>query len=314
MLRGFSVLSRIFRLARFMHGDECWHVPVDAPGGSVQGRFVVKRGLLMSGFKGFALAAAAVTIATAAVPASAATVLFGSYAQNDNFKTLRWVNGTGNGETTSSNVGGRIYSTVDGTLRGNPGTTALVNFSFALLPLLNSTPANFTLLGTTSQTTTLSGPYAPGVGITQGGISGSFSYISPTPLGANCTGSCTNLLTATFTNGILTGQLGGSSANLLLTSAPGSTLVFTSDFLNFDATTLREASFDISFLSSAIAVSGGKSLRSTRGVGGANFSADVAPRVEGVPEPEMWALMVAGFGMVGFSLRRRTSRIASITA
>lgn len=33
--------------------------------------------------------------------------------------------------------------------------------------------------------------------------------------------------------------------------------------------------------------------------------------VGGVPEPEMWALMVAGFGLVGASLRRRVKTVAA---
>jgi hypothetical protein len=70
----------------------------------------------------------------------------------------------------------------------------------------------------------------------------------------------------------------------------------------------------VQLLTFALAVSPGKSLKSTRGVGSATFSTDIAPRVEGVPEPQVWGLMIVGFGMVGVSLRRRKSRIAAITA
>ncbi|PZO87467.1 MAG: hypothetical protein DI623_14690 [Sphingomonas sanxanigenens] len=30
----------------------------------------------------------------------------------------------------------------------------------------------------------------------------------------------------------------------------------------------------------------------------------------GVPEPATWAMLVAGFGLTGFAMRRRTKRVA----
>ena len=44
-------------------------------------------------------------------------------------------------------------------------------------------------------------------------------------------------------------------------------------------------------------------------VGARNFSY-IAPAMAGVPEPASWALMLAGFGLVGTALRRRPSRLA----
>ena len=40
-------------------------------------------------------------------------------------------------------------------------------------------------------------------------------------------------------------------------------------------------------------------------VSGLTVTADALPSVGGVPEPSSWALLVAGFGLVGVSLRRR---------
>lgn len=34
----------------------------------------------------------------------------------------------------------------------------------------------------------------------------------------------------------------------------------------------------------------------------------------GVPEPTMWAMLIAGFGMVGMSMRRRVGQVRSVTA
>jgi hypothetical protein len=273
----------------------------------------------MSGFKILVLATAAMTVASVAAPAAAVVFTFGTYGQVNGAKTLRWVNGTGEGQTTSSNVGGRIFTTATGSASGAglaPGSTA-VQFSFFQNPLSDTifnAPATFTLLGTSSSATTLGGPNTAGTGITQGGIDGSFSLISAVPFLQSCAAPCTNLLSASFTNGQLTGSIGGSTASLQLNSGAGGTLLFTSDFLDFDLTSLRDVSFSLSGLSNPISVATGKSLQSTRGVAGASFSSDPAPLVNGVPEPQVWALLVAGFGLVGFSLRRRSTRFASVAA
>lgn len=273
----------------------------------------------MTGFKVLALAAVAITVATVAAPASAVVFTFGSYGQVNGAKTLRWVNGPGTGQNTSSNVGGRIFTTATGAASGiglTPGSTA-VQFSFFQNPLTNfifNAPATFTLFGTTASATTLGGPNTAGTIISQGGIGGSFSFISAAPFTQGCIGSCTNLLSATFTNGQVTGSIGGSTASLQLNSGAGGTLTFTSDFLDFGLTTLRDVSFSLSGLSNAISVAPGKSLQSTRGVAGASFSSDPAPLLNGVPEPQEWALLVAGFGLVGFSLRRRSTRFTPVAA
>lgn len=44
-------------------------------------------------------------------------------------------------------------------------------------------------------------------------------------------------------------------------------------------------------------------------VAGLTVTAEASPVVGGVPEPASWALLVAGFGMVGVSLRRRKASL-----
>ena len=36
-----------------------------------------------------------------------------------------------------------------------------------------------------------------------------------------------------------------------------------------------------------------------------NFVIDQAPAVGGIPEPASWALLIAGFGLLGAAMRRR---------
>lgn len=269
----------------------------------------------MAVFKSLVLAAATAIVAIGSVPASAVT--FASYGQTDSAATLRWVNGTGTGQTTSSNVGGRVYSTAvggGGTTGRNPGSTA-VSFNFLLSPLssIGATPATFTLLGSTNLATTLDGPNTAGTGIEQAGIGGSFSFITTQAItvGDTVFAAGSNLLTGTFTNGRLTSTIGANSATLLLGSTVGQTLVYTSDFVAFEPSTAQSASFNLGGLDNLISVTPGRSLKSTRGVGSGGFDATIAG-AEIVPEPEMWTLMIAGFGLVGVAMRRRKSRLAAI--
>lgn len=270
----------------------------------------------MAVLKSLVIAAATVVVAAGSVPASAVT--FASYGQTNSASTLRWVNGTGTGQTTSTNIGGRVYSTAvggGGTTGRNPGSTA-VTFNFLLSPLssIGAIPATFTFLGTTNLATTLDGPNSAGTAIEQAGIGGSFSFITTQAIvvGDTAYAAGSNLLTATFTNGRLTSTIGANSATLLLGSTLGQTLVYTSDFLMFNPTAPETASFNLGGLDNLISVSPGRSLRSTRGVGSGSFDATLAG-AEIVPEPQMWALMIAGFGLVGVAMRRRKSRAASIT-
>ncbi len=47
---------------------------------------------------------------------------------------------------------------------------------------------------------------------------------------------------------------------------------------------------------------------------GLNFTATSLPAVGGVPEPESWALLIAGFGLTGAAMRRRHGGLRIVTA
>ncbi len=138
---------------------------------------------------------------------------------------------------------------------------------------------------------------------------GSISFTRATPFvvpahGYSPAKPLTNLLTISFTNAVLSGLL-NSSTFALHVANPSGTVHYTSDFLNF----INDYNDDVSLNFTAVspnaslvqlaqttttgAVSGSHSLATMRAIVGGEFGAS------SVPEPAVWLLMVAGFGMIG---------------
>ena len=122
-----------------------------------------------------------------------------------------------------------------------------------------------------------------------------------------------NLLTIAFNSAQLV-SAGSSTTFSLLGSTPGQTLTYTSDFLNFGNATAYDFSITMTAANPALTiapvdptltnVTGARTFNTTR----ANVSGGFA--ANSVPEPQSWALMIVGFGMVGVSLRRRKVLVA----
>lgn len=233
-----------------------------------------------------ALAASAIISATTA---TAAPFTFAQFEQKSTADTFRVTNGAGSNGTLST-IGAPI-----------------VNFSF-LLPALQSAglgmqDAVFNLTGTV--TTPANVMVLPGPDpINQLVNSGTLSFTRVTPISAGPgNGLKTNLLTITFTDAILTGSVGGTSGSLLA-STPDSTMVFTSDFMNFDN------SISLDFAIGLSSITGGglgrasptESLRAFTADATGTFSSDPQP-LSTVPEPAALGLM--GLGILGIALRRR---------
>lgn len=103
----------------------------------------------------------------------------------------------------------------------------------------------------------------------------------------------TNYLTVTFTDAVLFGTIGGTSA-AFLASTPSSMISYASDIM--DVSNLSIAGF-------ALGISG---LSPTFGSGSATYSGELTGGFAGgVPEPATWAMLVAGFGLIGTIARRR---------
>ena len=138
---------------------------------------------------------------------------------------------------------------------------------------------------------------------------GSFSFTSKTALVHNSItyAAGSNLLSGTYTNAKLIGS--GTSGGVFGNTSLGS-LVFTSDFLNFSNTTIRDFSISVTSINAPLFQSlagNGKALRTFRGFTTGSFSTE--PPV-GVPEPQVWGLLVIGFGLIGVQVRRRNHRTA----
>ncbi len=112
------------------------------------------------------------------------------------------------------------------------------------------------------------------------------------------------MLTVTFTNGQLDASQNGGSFSFK--SLANSSITFTSDFLDFTNVVSKDFSFSFSGSSPTFNAPIGSSGRNTAFSGSGTFASDPAPLVVGsVPEPASWAMMVGGFGALGFALRGR---------
>lgn len=117
----------------------------------------------------------------------------------------------------------------------------------------------------------------------------------------------TNLLAVDFSGGFLSAALGGSTASYG-SSTPPFSVSFTSDFLDFSSSTARDLALAIDGINPSVGFAFGGGFTNLGTVSG-NFGADAtAGNPQGVPEPASWALMFAGFGLVGSILRSQRRR------
>jgi hypothetical protein len=184
-----------------------------------------------------------------------------------------------------------------------------------LAPYISNVTARFSLNGVVAN-----GNPASLIGgfLLQDNVVGGFSFRSTTgiTIKSKFFAAGSNLLTATYGGGAIFGQRNGSSGSFSASTAGGDTVTYTSDFLNF--TNVAASDFAISLTSvaspfQAVPSSGipNRALRAFRGVASGTFSSDPAPIVTAIPEPQVWGLMILGFGMVGIQVRRRARRAAT---
>lgn len=244
-----------------------------------------------------------------ATPASA-IVNIGNFAQTGNQPIIRWQN---NGGTSTSTTGGSIYTLNAGGTQG----TASGQFSFTiptLAPYLTNVAADIIIFGQTPNgTVALKQVFAGFVFLTQPDISGSIAITTKnavvTPYGTVAAGSCL-ICISSYTGALIVGQQGGTSAAFAASTAGGSTMSFYSDFYDFSPSPAFDYSFSLTGINPTLSAqtnSSGTPIRALRtftASSTASFSADV-------PEPQTWALLISGFAMVGFAMRRRTATVAA---
>lgn len=227
---------------------------------------------MMSRFGAFAIAAAAF----AATPSAAVTtVTFAQAFQVDPGAVVSHTGGTGGATLAAS----------------TPMTFSILDFAPGA-PYVHG-PTTMTIAASSSAVIVDTGPQ-----FEQSGWSGTISFLD----------GATNVLTVTFSGGILNVKkpVGGSqSASLIVTGNCPGALCYLSDILVGPANAVA----DLTINNFALSFSG---LTAPYTVAGGDFDAAVTGTFAGaVPEPATWAMLIAGFGMVGFAARRRRA-VASI--
>jgi hypothetical protein len=90
---------------------------------------------------------------------------------------------------------------------------------------------------------------------------------------------------------------------------------FTSDFLDFSGSSAFDLALAINAINPRLLIGNTfNGVAQFSGTVAGNFGADGDPAGTGavIPEPASWAMMIAGFGLVGASARRR--RMASVSS
>ncbi|HEX7948157.1 MAG TPA: PEPxxWA-CTERM sorting domain-containing protein [Phenylobacterium sp.] len=234
------------------------------------------------------MCAATLSLAVAA-PASqaAAQETIAQFFQATPGKNVSWVN---------QGTGGHLYT---GTGASAAGVATFFNFLTPELVGIGPVTATFLLDATAAagNPAQLDG----NGGISQDKIAGSFSftYTGMTPLAGCLGGSCKNLLSGTFNQGLLSGDAGGSTGDVgSSTSLAGHLVNFTSDYIDFTLVTWKDFDFGLEAISPALTASPGQALDSFQAASSGSFGA-------AVPEPATWAMMILGFGGIGSLLRSR---------
>lgn len=264
----------------------------------------------MTGFKRIVGGTIVATALSSAVPSAAVISTFATFSTIGTGANIRWQN-NGAGAVASNGTGGSIYTIA--TASSNTPGAVNVKFSFlqaAIAPFVTDVAAKFTLNASVinSPAQLLSGFYI------EPGISGSFSFISTSAItvGATTYAAGSNLLSAMFDQGTIFGKAAGTSGSFSSATSSGATITYTSDFLNFSSTVDRDFSLNLTSITSPLArASSTKALRTFKASAGGSFSSDPAPLINAVPEPQVWGMMIIGFGLIGITSRRRNSVAAA---
>jgi hypothetical protein len=283
----------------------------------------------------FSLGAAATLGALAIVtPADAVVTTFASFNAANNANIVFLNNGTGGSQNTyrSNGFGGRLVtrSSIPANLNSisyaAPSSAQGVNVTFSFLQSALSSISNVAATFTLDLAASVA-PVSGNAFKSIEGLNGTFSFLSKNAITINgqtfAAGS--NLLTGVV-GGPVAGAIGGlnastSGALVGATSAGGTTITYTSDFLSFVPTVDRDFSISLSAITSLLTATtngglnnaSGRSFRSFKATATGSFSTDPAPLVTVSPVPEVatWGLMLVGFGGIGAALRsRRTARVA----
>lgn len=264
--------------------------------------------------KAVVLAAAALAAMATSAPAAAVVTTFATFSATGG-ANARWVN-SGTSATRTSDAVYYTTSTPTSNVAGPVGVT----FSFinsAIAAAVTDVSASYSLNAIVARNSPI---VVSGTTLIQPGIIGSFSFLSAAPITVSGPGLTTtfyaagsNLLSGTFSGGSLIAARNGTAGAGFASGINGATISYTSDFLNFDALAELDRSIAFTAITPRSFVGANGALRSFRAVTGGQFSVDPnpIPVAANVPEPSAWALLVAGFGLVGVSMRRRKHSVTA---
>jgi hypothetical protein len=246
-----------------------------------------------------ALASVFAVVGLSAAPAQAVLTTFANFTGIDAATGIRFQNSA---PDDISGTSGTLY-TID-TLTSAPGSR-LVSFSFLppALAAVTNVLASFTMLSNTASPAQTAGGFT-----LQPGLAGAFSFLTASAISVGGTNYAAgaNLLSGTFTDVSISGQTNASAAAYNGSTGGGSTILFTSDFVSFVPGSDFDMSISLTSLAPLLFANPGAALRSFQAYSTGSFSSDPeAIVVGGVPEPSVWAMLIAGFGLVGFQARRR---------
>ncbi|WP_310498169.1 PEPxxWA-CTERM sorting domain-containing protein [Sandarakinorhabdus sp.] len=252
---------------------------------------------------------AAVAVAAslgAAMPAAATVTAFANFSASNQANNIRW-------EKVGTDSG-KLYTISTGA--GSSLGSVAVRFTYLTpaIAYLANLPAIWTL-----NATTIASPASLSAGfLFQRISSGSMSFVSTTAFSVGSTfyAAGSNLLTVNYgasggSNPVIFGQSGGTSGSFSASTSAGDLVTMTSDVLDFSTTIERDFALSMVSINPMLTRSNAASaLNSFRANAGGSFSSNPPP-VVGVPEPGTWAMLLAGFGMVGLARRRRNASVAA---
>jgi hypothetical protein len=201
--------------------------------------------------------------------------------------TLVWQNGLSYGAGPTDGA----FFTVASPGPQTPALTAAVPISFTWAAAgINASPATFLLRAFVSGTPAVLGG-GPTFVANQPGIAGDFYVLGP----AN-----QQWLNGYFASGTILANIGATSSFFTVNSSPGGLIITSGSFQS-----LLPAGFFFNITKTGIA---GPGIQAVPGQTLANFDPAFSGAFGVVPEPANWALLIAGFGLVGAASRRRRVR------
>lgn len=122
-------------------------------------------------------------------------------------------------------------------------------------------------------------------------------------------GAGANYLDVNFSNATFSFDGTGGSASLISTD-PSNPISYTSNFLSLPAFTFKNFALALTGITPAFTVAAnGYGTPFNANIAGSFAGSTSEDTTGGVPEPSSWAMMLAGFGLVGFTARRRSTLV-----